>query len=135
MVVAPALAAGEWVVSDRFSGSTLAYQGYGRGLDTAELRRLVDWATAGLAADLSILVDVPGGRGPAPSGARPHPTGWNAWVPPSPSWCATGSWPWPRPIRRTGSSWTGPPIASSLSAHILAIVHERLGHRRPGSGA
>ncbi len=58
-VVAPALAAGEWVVSDRFSGSTLAYQGYGRGLDTAELARLVDWATAGLAPDLSILVDVP----------------------------------------------------------------------------
>ena len=59
VVVAPALAAGEWVVSDRFSGSTLAYQGYGRGLDTAELARLVDWATAGLAPDLSILVDVP----------------------------------------------------------------------------
>jgi dTMP kinase len=58
-VVAPALAAGEWVVSDRFSGSTLAYQGYGRGLDTAELARLVDWATGGLAPDLSILVDVP----------------------------------------------------------------------------
>ena len=58
-VVAPALAAGEWVVSDRFSGSTLAYQGYGRGLDTTELARLVDWATAGLAPDLSILVDVP----------------------------------------------------------------------------
>jgi dTMP kinase len=59
LVVAPALAAGEWVVSDRFSGSTLAYQGYGRGLDTAELRRLVDFAAAGLSPDLSILVDVP----------------------------------------------------------------------------
>jgi dTMP kinase len=59
VVVAPALAAGEWVVSDRFSGSTLAYQGYGRGLNTAELARLVDWATAGLSPDLSILVDVP----------------------------------------------------------------------------
>jgi len=59
LVVAPALAAGEWVVSDRFSGSTLAYQGYGRGLDTAELAQLVAWATSGLAPDLSILVDVP----------------------------------------------------------------------------
>ena len=58
-VVGPALAAGEWVVSDRFSGSTLAYQGYGRGLNTAQLGRMVDWATAGLAPDLSILVDVP----------------------------------------------------------------------------
>jgi dTMP kinase len=58
-VVGPALAAGEWVVSDRFSGSTLAYQGYGRGLNTAQLGRLVEWAAAGLAPDLSILVDVP----------------------------------------------------------------------------
>ena len=58
-VVGPALAAGEWVVSDRFSGSTLAYQGYGRGLNIAQLGRIVDWATAGLAPDLSILVDVP----------------------------------------------------------------------------
>jgi len=45
-------------VSDRFSGSTLAYQGYGRGLPPAELSQLVLWATAGLAADLSVLVDV-----------------------------------------------------------------------------
>jgi dTMP kinase len=58
LVLEPALAAGEWVVSDRFSGSTLAYQGYGRGLPPAELSQLVSWATAGLAADLSILVDV-----------------------------------------------------------------------------
>jgi dTMP kinase len=58
-VVGPALAVGEWVVSDRFSGSTLAYQGYGRGLDLDGLRVLVDWATGGLAADLSVLVDVP----------------------------------------------------------------------------
>ncbi|HWE67149.1 MAG TPA: dTMP kinase [Acidimicrobiales bacterium] len=58
LVVAPELEAGRWVVSDRFSGSTLAYQGYGRGLDLDQLARLVDWATAGLAPDLSILVDV-----------------------------------------------------------------------------
>jgi dTMP kinase len=59
LVVAPALAAGTWVVSDRFSGSTLAYQGYGRGLAKADLHRLVDFAAAGLWPDLSILVDVP----------------------------------------------------------------------------
>lgn len=58
-VVAPALAAGRWVVTDRFSGSTLAYQGYGRGLDLEELRRLVDWATGGIEPDLNVLVDVP----------------------------------------------------------------------------
>jgi dTMP kinase len=58
-VLVPALAAGEWVVTDRFSGSTLAYQGHGRGLDPVALDELVRWATDGLAADLSVLVDVP----------------------------------------------------------------------------
>jgi dTMP kinase len=58
-VLAPALAAGDWVVSDRFAASTVAYQGYGRGLDLASVCELVAWATEGLVADLSILVDVP----------------------------------------------------------------------------
>jgi dTMP kinase len=58
-VVAPALLAGRWVITDRFSGSTLAYQGYGRGLDLADLTRLVDWATGGIEPDLNVLVDVP----------------------------------------------------------------------------
>ena len=58
-VVAPALEAGRWVVTDRFSGSTLAYQGFGRGFDVNELRALDRWATAGVAPDLVVLVDVP----------------------------------------------------------------------------
>jgi len=57
-VLEPALAAGEWVVSDRYAGSTIAYQGYGQGLEPAALEQLVGWATGGLAADLSVLVDV-----------------------------------------------------------------------------
>jgi dTMP kinase len=57
-VLEPALAAGEWVVSDRYAASTIAYQGYGQGLDPAALAALVGWATGGLAADLSVLVDV-----------------------------------------------------------------------------
>jgi dTMP kinase len=65
-VIAPALEAGRWVVTDRFSGSTLAYQGYGRGLDLAGLEPLVDFATGGLAADLNILIDLP----PALAAAR-----------------------------------------------------------------
>lgn len=57
-VIEPALAAGEWVVTDRYAASTLAYQGWGRGLALAELASVVGWATAGVTADLSVLVDV-----------------------------------------------------------------------------
>jgi dTMP kinase len=58
-VIEPALASGAWVVTDRYSASTVAYQGYGRGLDTEGLAEVVAWATAGVAADLSVFVDVP----------------------------------------------------------------------------
>ncbi len=58
-VISPALDEGRWVVTDRFSASTLAYQGYGRGMDVGELGRLVDWAAGGLTPDLVVLLDVP----------------------------------------------------------------------------
>lgn len=58
-VLEPALASGRWVVTDRFSGSFLAYQGYGRGLDLDELRRLSHWASRGLTADLNVLLELP----------------------------------------------------------------------------
>lgn len=57
-VIRPALAAGQDVVSDRFSGSSLAYQGYGRDLPLAEVRLLSDWATGGLWPDLTVLLTV-----------------------------------------------------------------------------
>ncbi|HUI04856.1 MAG TPA: dTMP kinase [Acidimicrobiales bacterium] len=58
-VVSPALDAGRWVVADRFSASTLAYQGYGRRLDLTVLGALVAWAAAGVTPDLTVLLDVP----------------------------------------------------------------------------
>lgn len=58
-VVRPAIDAGRWVVTDRFSGSTLAYQGFGRGLPLDALREVSDWAADGTAPDLSVLIDVP----------------------------------------------------------------------------
>lgn len=57
-VIEPALAAGKWVVSDRFSDSTFAYQGYGRGLPLETLRVINDFATSGLKPDLTLLLDV-----------------------------------------------------------------------------
>ena len=57
-VIRPALDAGRWVVSDRFSDSTLAYQGYGRGLPLDVLRAANDFACEGLKPDLTLLLDV-----------------------------------------------------------------------------
>ena len=57
-VIRPALAAGRVVLCDRFSAATLAYQGYGRGVDLDILRTLAHLATRGLEPDLTILVDV-----------------------------------------------------------------------------
>ena len=57
-VIRPALAAGKWVVSDRFSDSTFAYQGYGRGLPLDVLRIANDFACEGLRPDLTVLLDV-----------------------------------------------------------------------------
>ena len=57
-VIRPFLAGGGIVVSDRYADSTLAYQGYGRGLDLEELRRLNRFATGGLEPDLTFLLDI-----------------------------------------------------------------------------
>jgi dTMP kinase len=59
VLIEPALAAGNHVVVDRFSGSTLAYQGYGRGLPIAEVREACDLAAGGRWPDLSVLLDLP----------------------------------------------------------------------------
>ncbi|MDF2733067.1 MAG: tmk, partial [Desertimonas sp.] len=56
-VVIPALRAGRTVVSDRSVYSTLAYQGYGRELDLAELRRLNDWAVQGVWPSLVVYIE------------------------------------------------------------------------------
>jgi dTMP kinase len=58
-IIRPALEAGQIVFCDRYTDSTLAYQGYGRGLDTEFLRRLNEAATCGLVPDITLLLDVP----------------------------------------------------------------------------
>jgi dTMP kinase len=57
-VVKPALAASKIVVADRFSLSSLAYQGYGRGLPLEDVRRICAFAAQGVEPDLTIVLDV-----------------------------------------------------------------------------
>jgi dTMP kinase len=58
-VIEPALARGDWVISDRFTDATFAYQGGGRGLATTRLEVLEEWVQDGLQPDLTLLFDVP----------------------------------------------------------------------------
>lgn len=58
-VIRPALASGQVVVCDRFSDSTLVYQGFGRGLDPALLASVNALATGGLEPDLTFILDLP----------------------------------------------------------------------------
>ncbi len=58
-VIAPSLASGIWVLCDRFSDSTLAYQGYGKGLSLSFLNALNRFAVGDLVPDLTFILDVP----------------------------------------------------------------------------
>ena len=57
-VISPALSEGDWVLSDRFSGSTLAYQGYGRNIDTEIIKKLEIIACQGEKPDITFLLDI-----------------------------------------------------------------------------
>lgn len=58
-VILPALAQGQWVISDRFTDASFAYQGGGRGLDQAKLGILEQWVQDALQPDLTLYFDVP----------------------------------------------------------------------------
>ena len=59
-VIRPALARGEWVLCDRFTDATYAYQGGGHGVDVARIRELERWVHGDCSPDLTLLFDVPG---------------------------------------------------------------------------
>ena len=69
-VIRPALEAGDVVVCDRYATSTMAYQGYGSGMDRDLLARIGDWVTGGLQPDLVVLLDVSPSDGPGPASGR-----------------------------------------------------------------
>lgn len=59
IVIKPALKQGTWVVSDRFSDASFAYQGGGRGVPLKKLEQLEHWVHADLQPDLTLLFDIP----------------------------------------------------------------------------
>lgn len=62
-VLRPSLDRGVVVISDRYADSTLAYQGYGHGVDLKVLRQILDFATGGLKPDLTFLLDIDADEG------------------------------------------------------------------------
>jgi dTMP kinase len=62
-VIRPALAAGRWVLCDRFTDASYAYQGGGRGIPMARIAQLEDWVQRGLQPDLTLLFDIPVAEG------------------------------------------------------------------------
>ncbi|HHJ15573.1 MAG TPA: dTMP kinase [Gammaproteobacteria bacterium] len=69
-VILPALARGDWVVCDRFTDATYAYQGGGRGIDSGRIALLEDWVQQGLQPDTTLLFDLPVAQGLARAGRR-----------------------------------------------------------------
>lgn len=69
-VIRPALATGRWVLSDRFTDASYAYQGGGRGQPAARIAELERWTTDGLMPDLTLLLDLPVREGLARAGRR-----------------------------------------------------------------
>ncbi len=68
--IAPALAAGTWVLCDRFTDATRAYQGGGRGLDLSQIEALAAWVHGDCWPDLTLLLDVPAAQGLARAAKR-----------------------------------------------------------------
>ena len=71
--IEPAIQSGQWVLCDRFTDATYAYQGGGRGLDILRIKQLEDWVQRGLKPDLTLLLDLPVATGLERAGKRSAP--------------------------------------------------------------
>ena len=71
--IEPAIQSGQWVLCDRFTDATYAYQGGGRGLDIHRIKQLEDWVQRGIKPDLTLLLDLPVATGLERAGKRSTP--------------------------------------------------------------
>src|SRR3954452_14670304 len=139
-VIEPALQAGQHVLCDRFTDSTRAYQGYGRGVPLAVIDQVDRLATGERRPDHTLLFHLPAGGGPtirssSPCRRRPpgpaatppaagtaaRPTGWTPRTSPSTTGCAGGSWRWRSGSRASRSSTPrarSPPRRSGCMAFL-----------------
>lgn len=72
-IIQPALSAGKWVLCDRFTDASYAYQGGGRGIEMERIRALESWVQQGLRPDLTLLLDLPVQTGLDRAGQRSEP--------------------------------------------------------------
>ncbi|MDX9741264.1 MAG: dTMP kinase [Gammaproteobacteria bacterium] len=72
-LIRPALAAGKWVLCDRFTDASFAYQGGGRGIDAARIAQLAQWVHGDFAPGLTLLLDLPVEQGLTRAGERAEP--------------------------------------------------------------
>lgn len=72
-VIKPALSAGKWVLCDRFTDSTYAYQGGGRGIDMTRIAELEQWVQGNLRPDMTFILDLPVDVGLERAGKRSTP--------------------------------------------------------------
>lgn len=72
-VIKPALASGKWVLCDRFTDATYAYQGGGRGIDMSRIAELEQWVQGHLRPDMTLILDLPVDIGLERAGKRSEP--------------------------------------------------------------
>ncbi|NDJ77429.1 MAG: dTMP kinase [Chloroflexi bacterium] len=128
--IRPRLAAGEIVVCDRYADSTLAYQGYGHGLDLATLRLILDFATGRLVPDLTLLLDISAEDGlQRRQHAAQHGEEWNRMDAQSLAFHQRVREGYDRLMAADPARWvrlSGAGNRSAIQADIRAAVHERL---------
>ena len=132
--IAPQLAAGGWVVCDRFSDSTRVYQGSRGGVAPEVLEALEDLVVKDHRPDLTVVLDLEPRDGLAPGHAparadargRPMPIGSSRASSPFTSGYAPATWRWPRRSRSAASSLTQRWPPETIAAAVWQVVVERL---------